>query len=97
MVMLDRFNTRSLAFQVETLVSHIAALPVLLDDGMLEPPARILLPLAGRVEVDEAAHLTTRVVREYEQALMDLSDAIAERYFLQGANASPTIKLVSLA
>ena len=97
MVMLDRFNTRSLAFQVDALEGHLAALPVLQDDGMLEPPARILAPLVGRVAVQEAARLTAHVVREYEQALMDLSDAIAERFFLQGANAAPTVKLVALA
>ena len=97
MVMLDRFNTRSLAFQVETLQGHLAALPVLVEDGMLEPPARILTPLAGRLAVEEAGRLTTKGVRNYEQGLMDLSDAIAERYFLQGANAAPTVKLASLA
>jgi uncharacterized alpha-E superfamily protein len=97
MVMLDRFNTRSLAFQVETLERHMAALPVLLDDGMLEPPARILLPLVARVAVEEAARMTSDMVRAYEHALMDLSDAIAERYFLQGANAAPTVKLAALA
>jgi uncharacterized circularly permuted ATP-grasp superfamily protein/uncharacterized alpha-E superfamily protein len=97
MVMLDGFNTRSMAFQVETLKGHLAALPVLLDDGMLEAPARILLPLAGKIEVEEAVRLTAAKVKAYEQALMDLSDAIADRYFLQGANAVPTVKLAALA
>ncbi len=40
MVMLDPYNTRSLAFQVVTLKDHLAALPALLDDGMLEEPDR---------------------------------------------------------
>lgn len=32
----------------------------------------------------------------FEQALMRLSNAVADRYFLQGANAVPTIKLAAL-
>jgi hypothetical protein len=33
----------------------------------------------------------------FEQMLMKLSDAVADRYFLQGANATPTKKLSGLA
>lgn len=36
-------------------------------------------------------------MRAFEQALMRLSGAVADRYFLQGANAVPTIKLAGLA
>jgi uncharacterized circularly permuted ATP-grasp superfamily protein/uncharacterized alpha-E superfamily protein len=97
MVMLDRFNTRSLAFQVRALEEHLAALPTLLDDGMLEEPSKILLVMAGQVEVGEAAALTADQMLAFEQALLGLSDAIAARYFLQGANAVPTVKLAALA
>ena len=97
MVMLDPFNTRSLAFQVFTIRDHLAALPSLLDDGMLEAPNRILLPLATEVETEDAARLDAERVLAFELALMSLSDAIAERYFLQGANAAPTAKLAALA
>ena len=38
MVMLDPFNTRSVGFQVMALKDHLAALPSLLDDGILETP-----------------------------------------------------------
>jgi uncharacterized alpha-E superfamily protein len=97
MVMLDPFNTRSLAFQICGLKDHLAALPSLLDDGMLEEPNRILLPLATQVETEEAADLDADKMLAFEQALMRLSDAIADRYFLQGANAVPTVKLAALA
>jgi len=33
----------------------------------------------------------------FEQALMRLSAAVADRYFLQGANAVPVVKMVGLA
>ena len=97
MVMLDPFNTRSLAFQVVTLKAHLPALPSLQEDGMLEEPARILLTLATQVETADAAHLTVETMQDVEEALMRLSGAVADRYFLQGAKAVPTAKLVGLA
>ena len=97
MVMLDPFNTRSLAFQVETVKAHLAALPSLLADGMLEEPNRILLPLAAEVETADAIHLEAPKMLAFERTLLRLSGAIADRYFLQGANAVPTIKLAGLA
>jgi len=97
MVVLDPFNTRSLAFQVESLQAHLAALPSLVDDGMLEEPDRILIVLATEVKTDDAAHLDEAKMRGFEDALMRLSGAIAARYFLQGANAVPTVKLAGLA
>ncbi len=97
MVMLDPFNTRSAAFQIFTLKEHLAALPSLLDDGMLEQPNRVLLPLATEIETADAGAFGTRKMLAIEQALMKLSNAIADRYFLQGASAVPTTKLATLA
>ncbi len=97
MVMLDPFNTRSLAFQAVTLKEHLAVLPSLQQDGMLEEPSRILLQLATDVETAEAGQLTTAKMSAFEHTLMRLSGAVADRYFLQGAKATPTIKLAGLA
>lgn len=97
MVMLDPFNTRSLAFQALTLKEHLAQLPTLQDDGMLEEPSRLLLPLATEIETAAAADLTSARILTFERTLMRLSSAVADRYFLQGANAIPTLKLASLA
>jgi uncharacterized circularly permuted ATP-grasp superfamily protein/uncharacterized alpha-E superfamily protein len=97
MVMLDPFNTRSLAFQVFAMRDHMAALPVLVDDGMMEPPTRILRSLTTAVETAVASEVNPEAVLNFEDALLDLSGAVADRYFLQGANAVPTIKLAGLA
>ncbi|MDP3174240.1 MAG: circularly permuted type 2 ATP-grasp protein [Phenylobacterium sp.] len=97
MVVLDPFNTRSLAFQVETLKQHLDILPALQDDGMLEEPDRVLLNLAAQVETETAARINTDKMIAFELALMRLSDAIGERFFLRGANAVPTAKLAGLA
>jgi uncharacterized circularly permuted ATP-grasp superfamily protein/uncharacterized alpha-E superfamily protein len=97
MLLLDPFNTRSLAFQAQALKDHLSVLPSLLEDGMLEEPSRILLPLATEIETADARDLTTARMQAFERALMDLSGAVAARYFLQGANAIPTLKLSALA
>ena len=97
MVMLDPFNTRSLAYQVVTLKAHLAVLPSLQQDGMLEEPSLILLPLATEVEIADAGRLSAEDMLGFERALMRLSGAVADRYFLQGARAVPTLKLAGLA
>ena len=97
LVMLDPHNPRALAFQVETLKEHVAALPKLVADGMLEEPARLLISLCGAIEVADAHSLDTGAALVFEQTLLALSDAIGERYFLQGAKAAPTKKFGGLA
>jgi uncharacterized alpha-E superfamily protein len=97
MVVLDPFNTRSLAFQVQTLKGHLSALPSLVEDGMLEPQLRKVIAMSCAVETEEAYEITEDKVTAFEHELMDLSGAVAARYFLQGAHATPTVKLASLA
>jgi len=97
LVMLDPFNTRSLAFQLNTLKEHLAVLPTLHEDGMLEEPARILLSLSADVDTEDARKLSADKTHRFERALMRFSNAVADRYFQQGANAVPTVKLVGLA
>jgi uncharacterized alpha-E superfamily protein len=97
MVMLDPFNTRSAAFQVFALKEHMAALPALVEDGMMEPPDRILRQLSTEIETAVAAEVDVAAIRRFERALLSLSTAVADRYFLRGANAVPTVKLGGLA
>ena len=97
LIMLDPFNPRSLAFQIVALKEHLSALPTLVEDGMLEEPGRLLVRLSSAIETEDAAHLTPRKALELEQRLLQLSDAVAVRYFLQGPDALPTKKLTGLA
>jgi uncharacterized circularly permuted ATP-grasp superfamily protein/uncharacterized alpha-E superfamily protein len=85
LVMLDPFNPRSFAFQVERLDSEIADLPALIDDGMLEEPRRLALKLATECRTCEATRLDRAGILQFEQWLMILSGAVAERYFLQNS------------
>ncbi len=97
LVMLDPYNPRSVAFQVATLRTHFAGLPSLQDDGMPEAHMRLLVQLGAQVDTEDAARLGAAKAMVFEQLLMSLSDAVADRYFLQGSNATPTKKLGGLA
>jgi uncharacterized circularly permuted ATP-grasp superfamily protein/uncharacterized alpha-E superfamily protein len=97
MVVLDPFNTRSVAFQVFALRDHMAALPVMVDDGMMEPPMRILRRLCTEMETAQAQDIDPTATVRFETALLSLSNAVADRYFLRGATARPVVKAGGLA
>lgn len=83
LVVLDPFNPRSVAFQIERLDAEIRDLPSLTEDGMLETPRRLVLRLAADCRTAEASRLDRASILLFEQLLMGLSAAIADRYFLQ--------------
>jgi uncharacterized alpha-E superfamily protein len=95
MVLLDPDNPRSLAFQLGRLVEHIDALPRLSEDLLPETPLRqarsLLAPLQSAVIGEFGADRLQNV----RAGLLELSNAVAERYFLQyeknDANSSRTL------
>ncbi|HTV33374.1 MAG TPA: circularly permuted type 2 ATP-grasp protein, partial [Methylocella sp.] len=88
MVVLDSFNPRSVAFQAERLNEHLATLPLLSDDGMLEEPRRRILQLSAEISTATAQRLDNEKILGFEQGLLALADAIAARYFLQGPHVA---------
>ncbi|HUO55062.1 MAG TPA: circularly permuted type 2 ATP-grasp protein [Rhodoblastus sp.] len=97
MALLDPYNPRSVAFQTERLAEHIATLPVLKFDGMLEAPNRIAIEVNADLATKVASCISTEFVLSVERRLMGLADAVATRYFLQGANAGRAEKQLGLA
>ena len=85
LVALDPGNPRSLAFQICRICEHLAALPVLEDDGMEEPQQTQGTVLTAIVSTATAAGLDADVLGDVERRLFQLSEAVARRYFLQGA------------
>ncbi len=85
LIALDPGNPRGIAFQVETIVGHLAKLPVLNDAGIAEPQQRIAARLTAGIAMASADRLDRGWVLEINQQLQKLSDAIGTRYFLQGA------------
>lgn len=97
MAVLDPYNPRSVGFQVAKIDEHLAALPALRHDGLLEPPRRLAVALRAEIEVGDAAQLDARKIFAIEQRLMSLADALAARYFLQGSNAAHLEEPIRLA
>lgn len=85
LVALDPGNPRGIAFQVAAIADHLAKLPVLSDDGLAESQQAQAAALAAIIATTQAAALDEAKLMEIDNRLAALSDAIARRYFLQGA------------
>ena len=85
LVALDENNPRSLAYQLRAIASRLRELPVLADDGMAEPQQAQAAALAAVTGTTGAADLDPDTLGDVERKLAALSEAIARRYFLQGA------------
>ena len=97
MVLLDPFNPRSVAFQVEAIARHLGQLPVLRADGLPEPHQRLAAKLAAEFATGEAAEFDGAALNRLENEVEHLADAIATRYFPNGPHALRPEKLVGLA
>ncbi|QDZ08725.1 hypothetical protein FPZ24_15660 [Sphingomonas panacisoli] len=85
LVALDPGNPRSLAYQVDCIAAHLDQLPVLHDDGLPEDQQAEALALKALLAATNAVNLDADQLGEAERQLTRLSEAIARRYFLQGA------------
>jgi uncharacterized alpha-E superfamily protein len=83
MVLLDPFNPRSVGFQIETIHDHVASLPSLREDGLLEEPQQIIEKLTSEISTAVAGNLETSIILAFEQKVTSFADAVAARYFLQ--------------
>ena len=97
LVVLDTYNPRSVAFQVEALNAHIASLPALVESGLIERPQRLAVAAQSSLTTAEAGRLDTKTLFSLEQDLLNLADAIGAHYFPHGPNASRPEKLTGLA
>ena len=97
MAILDPFNPRSVSFQIARMDDHLAALPVLVDDGVMERPRRLAVRLRAELATEEARGLSPGAILKIEQRLCGLADAIAERYFLAGGDRQRPDKRSQLA
>jgi uncharacterized circularly permuted ATP-grasp superfamily protein/uncharacterized alpha-E superfamily protein len=88
MALLDPFNPRSVAYQVNLVDEHLAALPALRQDGVPEEPRRLATLLRAELAAEYAERVDDGRILAVEQRVMTLADAIADRYFLHGAAAS---------
>ena len=97
MALLDPFNPRSVAFQTKLIEEHIANLPVLRQDGLPEEPLRLATLLGAELAAEYADRMEDSRILAIEQRLATLAEAIATRYFLQGASQARAEKVIGLA
>jgi uncharacterized circularly permuted ATP-grasp superfamily protein/uncharacterized alpha-E superfamily protein len=83
MVLLDPFNPRSVGFQIETIGQHIATLPTLRNDGMLEEPSQLIVKLVTEISTSAAKDLDSTIILALEQKISNFAEAVAARYFLR--------------
>ena len=86
LALLDPYNPRSVAFQIERIVEHISTLPVLRHDGIPEEPMRLATKLGASLASEIADQLTEESIFAVESLLGDLARVIGKRYFLHGAS-----------
>ena len=81
LVMLDPNNPRSVAFQVDRIETHLAALPKgQRPAGRLTPVQQIAASIATRFRTADAGNMTDAQIIDVEDDLMKLSEAIASTY-----------------
>lgn len=97
LVVLDPYNPRSVAFQVSALNDHIASLPALKENGLMERPQRLAVALRSSLVTGEASEIHTKSLFVLEQDLLTLADSIGLHYFPHGSSASRPEKLTGLA
>ncbi|MET0445959.1 MAG: circularly permuted type 2 ATP-grasp protein, partial [Pseudorhodoplanes sp.] len=97
MALLDPYNPRSVGYQVETAQQHLAMLPGLRDDGLLEEPQQIIARLATEIATSEARNLDVPIILAFEQRMSSFAQAIANRYFLRRPEVTVSSPMSSLA
>jgi uncharacterized alpha-E superfamily protein len=80
LVVLDPNNPRSVAFQLDRIEAHLAALPRHVAEGRLSPPQQIAASVATSLRTADAGKIDDVLIIGIEQALMRLSETVAASY-----------------
>ncbi len=80
LTMLDPNNPRSVAYQLDRIETHLAALPQHQDTGRLSPVQQIAASIATRLRTSDAAQIGGTDIVDVENALMKLSEEVTSYY-----------------
>src|SRR5207244_9610036 len=97
LVVLDTYNPRSAAFQIQALNEHIAALPSLKEYGLIERPQRLAVAVQSALTTAEASWLEAQSMFLLEQEMMLIADAICVYSFRYARTVSEPGYLFGLA
>jgi uncharacterized circularly permuted ATP-grasp superfamily protein/uncharacterized alpha-E superfamily protein len=83
LVTLDPHNPRSVAYQLDRIEQHLAALPQQQrSDGRLSPPRQLIVSMITALLTADATDVDDELVLAVERSLMTLSEAIAAAYLV---------------
>ena len=80
LIMLDPSNPRSVAYQLDRIETHLAALPQHQETGRLSPVQQIAASIATRLRTTDAAQVDVGLILEAENSLMKLSEEVTSYY-----------------
>ena len=80
LIMLDPHNPRSVAYQVDRIETHLAALPQHQDTGRLSSVQQIAASIATRLRTADAGQIDGGQILDVENALLKLSEEITSYY-----------------
>jgi uncharacterized alpha-E superfamily protein len=86
-VVLDPNNPRSVAYQLDRIEAHLAALPKRTADGRLSPVQQIAAASATALRTADAAAIDDALITAIEASLMRLSEAIGAAYLTHNERA----------
>lgn len=89
LVTFDPSNPRSVAFQLDRIETHLAALPNRESAGRLSPVRQIAAMLATRLRTADAASIGAGEIIGVENELMRLSETIASTYLTHNVRLQP--------
>jgi uncharacterized circularly permuted ATP-grasp superfamily protein/uncharacterized alpha-E superfamily protein len=82
LVLLDPVNPRSLAFQIAAISDHLDVLPGHAGDALPPPEERLVARLSASMKAFDAVEFDDARLAKVEAQLMELSNDVAERYFI---------------
>ena len=87
LVVLDPNNPRSVAYQLDRIEAHLAALPKHNTQGRLSVPQQITASSATALRTADASAVDDALITQVEDALMRLSEAITGSYLTHNERA----------
>jgi uncharacterized alpha-E superfamily protein len=82
LVTLDPHNPRSIAYQLDRVEQHLAALPQQRSDGRLSPPRQLVVSMTTALLTADAVDVDDELVLAVESSLMTVSESIASTYLV---------------
>ena len=89
LVVLDPNNPRSIAYQLDKIEAHLAALPRNSGEGRLSPPQQVTAAAATTLRTADPGAIDDALITQIEGALLRMSEAIAAAYLTHNERSEP--------